>query len=126
MLELTINGKVYSFRFGIGFVREIDKTKSKKIEGIDNAEQNMGLQFAVAAVMDEDAVALADILDIANKSEMPRAKKTDIDRYIDECENIEELFAEVLEILKSANATKKTTTAVMELVAAERAKLTEQ
>lgn len=123
MLEFTINDKVYHFRFGLGFVREINKSKYKAIEGIENAKQEVGLQFAVAGIMDKDPVILADVLYAANKTEQPRLKNVnELDTFIEECD-IDEVFEQVLDCLKSANATKKTTTAVMELVAAETAKM---
>ena len=117
MLELTINEKVYPFKFGLGFVREINKTMSKPIEGVTNGKQDVGLQFAVAAILDEDPVGLVDVLDIANKTEMPRVTKKQLDAYIeDESTDLEALFAEVLDNLKSANATKKVTAAVLAMV----------
>lgn len=123
MLELTINETVYQFRFGMGFMREINKKKVKPIEGVTNGNQEVGLQFAIASILDEDPAALVDVLDIANKTEKPRVTRSALDAYIEnEDTDIEALFAEVLDFLKKANATKKVTTAVIEMVEAEKAK----
>ena len=67
MYEITINEKVYGFKFGIGFVRDINKKVVKEVEGT-NAKQELGLQYAVAGLIDEDAVALVDVLDLAKKA----------------------------------------------------------
>ena len=123
MFELTIKEKVYQFRFGLGFVREIDKTE--KIKGEDGNEHNAGLQYAVAALIDEDPVALSNILAIANKTESPRVSRDDIDFYLeDENTDLEGLCKELLDFFKNANSTKKKTLAVIELVEKERAKQT--
>ncbi len=123
MFELTINETVYQFKFGLGFVRDINKTKRKAIDGMPDEKQDVGLQFAVASLIDEDPIALVEILDIANKTEKPRVTRAALDAYIeDENTDIDALFKEVLDFLSKANATKKTALAVMEMVEAERAK----
>ena len=123
MFELTINETVYQFKFGLGFVREINQRIQKPIDGMPDEKQNVGLQFAVASLIDEDPVALVDILDVANKTERPRVTKNMLDAYIeDENTDIEALFKEVLDFLSKANATKKTALAVLEMVEAEKAK----
>ena len=122
MFELTIKGKVYQFRFGLGFVREIDKTKKEK--AANGAEVNVGLSYAVAALIDEDPLELVDILYIANKTEDKKARVTKelLEEYVEEVEDIEALFKEVLDFFEKGNATKKKTAAVLELVAKEKAK----
>ncbi len=122
MYELTINNKVYGFKFGIGFVREVNKRVVKEVEGT-NAKQEMGLQYAVAGLMDEDAVALVDVLELANKTEKPRITKGELDAFVDdEDTDISAICKDVLDFLSKANASKKVTTTVMEVVEAERAK----
>ena len=125
MFELTINGKVYAFKFGIGFVREINKRVVKEVDGT-NAKQEIGLQYAVAGLMDEDAVTLVDVLELANKTEKPRVTKGELDAFIDdECEDVGALCKEVLDFLSKSNASKKTTQAVLEMVEAEKAKMSQ-
>lgn len=122
MYELTINEKVYSFNFGVGFVREVNKRVVKEVEGT-NAKQDLGLQFAVAGLIDEDPIYLIDILDIANKTERPRITRNELDAFVDdENTDIGGICKEVLDFLSRANASKKTTLAVIEMVEAEKAK----
>lgn len=123
MFELTIKDKVYSFRFGIGFVREIDKTRKEKTE--NGNEVNVGLNYAVAALIDEDPLELVEILYIANKTEDKKSRitKEQLEDYIDyEVEDLEGLFKEVLDFFEKGNATKKRTAAIQELVAKEKEK----
>jgi hypothetical protein len=122
MFELTINDKVYPFRFGIGFLREIDKTRVQKLE--DGSTANVGLQYAVAALIDEDPLQVVEILDIANKLETAnRVKKKDLEAYIeDENTDFEGLCKDILDFFAKNNVTKKKTLAVMELVEKEKAK----
>jgi hypothetical protein len=122
MFELTINESIYQFKFGMGFMREINKTVTKPIDGI-NKQQEMGLQYAVAGLIDEDPAALVDVLLIANKTEKNRVTKNALDAYIENEEtDVSTVCAEVLDFLSKANATKKVTVAVMEAVENEKQK----
>ena len=123
MFELTINDKTYQFNFGMGFLREIDPTVTKPIDGIKGKVQNLGLQYAVAGIIDKDVMTLADVLVRANKGFQPRLTLNEIEAYIeDESTDIDGLFDDLLVFLKSANVTKNTTQTMIEAVEAERAK----
>lgn len=123
MFELTINGTVYQFRFGMGFLREINKTLSKQMDGIHGEKQNIGLRYKIGGIVDGDVEALVEVLDIANKTEQPRVSRAMLDGYIDnECTDIDQLFEDVLDFLKKTNATKKTTMELLEMVEKEKAK----
>lgn len=109
MFELTINGQVYEFNFGMGFMREVNKRIGRPVDGLPNVKKNVGLQWLIGSVMDGDVEDLVELLDVANKGQNPRVTKDLLDSYIDnECEDINKLFEDVLGFLKSANATKKT------------------
>lgn len=123
MLELTINGVVYQFNFGMGFMREVNKKFSVPVEGLKNVEKNIGLQYMIAGVIDGDLEMLVDVLEAANKGQNPRVTKVLLDSYIDDAEtDIESLFNEVVDFLKRTNATKKVVANLMEAIEAEKAK----
>ena len=123
MFELTINGTVYSFNFGMGFMREINRLVGKPVDGVPNKTQNIGLRFYVLGLLDYDVEMFVDVLMAANKGMNPRVTNALIDSYIDSPEtDIDALFKEVLDFLSIANATKKAVAAVMEAVEAEKAK----
>ena len=120
MLELTINAQVYKFKFGIGFMREMNKRQKHTENGIT---KEIGLQMGIAGIIDGDIEDLITMLDISNKTESPRITRQLIEEYIeDENTNIEELFVKVLDFLKEANVTRKLTTQLLEMVEAEKAK----
>lgn len=127
MFELTINGKVYQFKFGMGFLRKLDPTVTKPIEDIKGKVQNLGVQYAVAGIMDGDVMTLADVLVRANEGFTPRVTLKEVEEYIEsEDTDIDALFADVLGFLKSANATKKITLTLLEAVEKEKAKSEEK
>ena len=119
MMELTIKDKTYSFRFGMGFLREVDKQSYTTVEG-SNVKKNTGFQFAVADLYDKSPTGLVDILLLANKTEQPRVNRDLLDFYIEEeCEDISALCDEVLDFLKQGNAPKKQTADILELIERE-------
>lgn len=123
MFELTINGQVYEFHFGMGFMREINKKIGAPVDGMPNVKKNIGLQYNVAGIIDGDVEALVEVLEVANKGRFPRVKREDLDAYIDsEDTDIDALFGSVLDFLKSANATKKTVATLLEAIEKEQAK----
>ena len=117
MMELTINGTVYEFNFGMGFLREINKRVQTPVDGLKGVDKNIGLQFTVASIIDGDVEALVDALDIANKGMNPRLTRQALDAYIDDSDtDIDGLFSMVIDFLARANATKKTVASLQEAI----------
>lgn len=124
MFELTIKGVVYQFNFGMGFLREINKTIATGVDGVKDVKKNIGLRYTIALMMDGDVEALVDILDYANKAYNPRVTRNELDSYIESVENLDKLFEDVLDFLRKANATKKTVVSLEEAIEKEKAKET--
>ena len=123
MMELTINGEVYQFNFGMGFLREINKRVSVPVDNIPDVKRNIGLSYMISGVIDRDPEDLVSILEAANKSLTPRVTRQLLDSYIDDPEtDIDALFEQVIDFLKSANATKKTTLELLAEVERQKAK----
>ena len=119
-MELTINGQVFKFNFGMGFLREINKTA--KVHSGD-VGKNVGFRYAVAGIIDRDPETLVDVLYTANSGQDPRVTKPLLDSYIDnENTDIEELFDTVMDFFEKTNATKSLTKKVLEAVEEERKK----
>ena len=122
-MELTINNTVFTFRFGMGFLREINKRVTVPVEGLKDVKQNIGLRYYISGIMDGDVESLVEVLDIANKTESPRLTKAALDSYIESDDtDVDELFKQVIDFLKSANATRKTTGTMLETLEAQRKK----
>ena len=108
MMELTINGQVYQFNFGMGFLREANKTVSEKLNSSSDKKKDVGATYMIAGIMDGDPEDLVNALDLANKGQNPRVTRALLDSYIENPEtDIDQLFEVVLDFLGSANATKK-------------------
>lgn len=123
MFEIAIGDNVYQFNFGIGFVREINRTMQRVVDGMNGVKEDVGLMFTVAKIIDGDAVALVDALYIANKGKTPRITKEILEKYIDdEDTDIEKLFKDVMAFLAKANATKKVTQKLMKVAEAQESK----
>lgn len=127
MFELEINGQVYEFNFGMGFLRELNKRVSAPVDGLPDVKKNIGLQYVIAGVIDGDIEDLVEVLDCANRGKNPRVTKQLLDEYIDnENTDIELLFESVIDFLKSANATKKTTLSLLEELEKQKKKMEEK
>lgn len=113
MFELTINGTTYPFNFDIRFVREINKTVQKPVDGFNGLKEDMGLAFNVGQVLGGDVLALVNVLEMANKGKEPRITATALEEYIDDpATDIDKLFEDVIRAFMSANACKKTALAM--------------
>lgn len=123
MLELTINNQVYSFNFGLGFLRDINKAVTIDVDGVKNVQKNIGLRYKLAQLNEYDTEALCEILLLANRGTTPKITAANLEAYIDnEDTDIEKLFEEVWRFLESANATKKMVAAWRADVKAEQEK----
>lgn len=106
MMELTINGQVYQFNFGMGFLRDANKTVSEKNDA--GVKKDVGVTYMIAGIMDGDPEDLVNALDLANKGQNPRVTKALLDSYIENPDtDIDQLFEDTLDFLEKANATKK-------------------
>lgn len=116
MMELTIDGQVYQFNFGMGFLREANKLVSSLVEGT-NVKKDIGARYMIARVIDGEADALVDLLDVANKGQNPRVTKAALDAYIDNSDtDIDQLFDDTMDFLGKANATKKMVAKMQEAI----------
>ena len=108
MMELTINGQVYQFNFGMGFLREANKTVSEKINNATDKKKDVGATYMIAGIIDGDPEDLVNALDLANKGQSPRVTKALLDSYIENPDtDIDQLFEDTMDFLERANATKK-------------------
>ena len=102
-----MGGNTYPLRFGMGFLKQINKRAVQEIPNTSLA-QNVGLQYYLARLLDSDLEALEDVLWLANRTETPKIPSIDvIDKFIeDECEDIQELFDVIMGFLETSNCTK--------------------
>lgn len=112
-MTLTINGKEYVIRFGLKFLRELDRDFNLILES--GAPFGLGLETKVPMLVSGCVLTLSEIIYRGTTTEKSRPKPEEIDDYIDALENVEELFTSVLDELKKHNATgKKAATLIAE------------
>lgn len=71
----------------------------------------------IARVIDGEADALVDLLDVANKGQNPRVTKAALDAYIDDSDtDIDQLFDDTMDFLGKANATRKMVAKMQEAI----------
>lgn len=106
-MELTINKKVYKFKAGIGFLRKINKTVTTSVQGSDERKE-VGLRMMLIGLMDGEIEDLINALDFTNEGLEPRITRKEIETYIEEVEDIDELFDKFLDFFEKANVSKRT------------------
>lgn len=106
VMELTIGNQVYEFKAGIGFMREANKRVVEKIDNTDTY-RGVGLTYLVAGIIDGDINDLVDALDIMNKGMKPRVTRAQLEEYVEEVDDIDKLFEDVLDFFANANVSKR-------------------
>lgn len=118
-MVLTIGDKEYEVNFGIRFVRELDKKYFTT--DANGVKWGMGLEIMLPQIlMANDALILSEVLYMGTCTLKCRPTPADVDTFIDECEDIEALFDEVIEELKKQNATKTKLTEIEKIIEAEK------
>lgn len=103
-MELKIAGKTHELKFGMGFLRTLDKAHSIEQYGITFG---VGLQTVLPNFLAGSPVALSEIISAATGC--PQAAVDDaIEAYAEE-NDLDELFDSVKENLETASLTKKIT-----------------
>lgn len=103
-MELTINKKVYQFKFGVKFIRTLDELMPLRTE-----QGDFGLSLSgkvIPELQSGNTNTIATILSYANYNQTPRISLDELDNYIDDCEDIEKLFDDVIKSIESSNSGK--------------------
>lgn len=124
MADIIIKGTSYPLKFGMKFLREVNKRNTVPVEGMKGVMENVGMKWMVAELMDNSTEALADAIFTANKTESPRLTMPEIDEFLDsEDTDIDGVFCDVLGFLGSANATKRLVQDMEKMVAKKKAEM---
>lgn len=128
MFELTINGVVYKFAFNFGFLKDINGETVVPVDGAPGVSSRAGLNYAVGNLLDGDVETLVHVLDLSNRrQDAPRITVAALAEYIDDpTTDVDALFDQVIEGLKSANATRKATLGLIEAVEQRKQELLKQ
>ena len=107
MYDIEINGTSYPVKFGMNFISEINKRVTVAMDAWGGKEENVGLNYYIAKLMDGDLEALQQILFVANKTETPKLNISMLNNWFeDENTDIDAIFKQVTDFLSEANCTK--------------------
>lgn len=111
MFELTINGEIYKFNFGMGFLKEIQAQQHQEYNG---AKLEVGLRFAILGLVQGDPVSLWNILNLGNKyaQDSLRLNLAVFESFMDGMED-DSVFETVLDFLAQKGCTRKLTRKVL-------------
>lgn len=108
MYDIEINGTSYPVKFGMNFIREMNQRVTVSMDAWGGKEENVGLNYYIAKLMDGDLEALQQIIFVANKTEAPKLNISILnDWFEDDMTDIDEVFKKVTDFLSAANCTKK-------------------
>lgn len=121
ILEYEIDGKMYQFKASFGFLHEVNSKIKVEVSEF-KATQQKGLVWLVANMIDGDADALVTTLFSMNSGMQPRVTKAALEKFLEDHEDIEAVFDEVLSFLFDANVCKKALKEVKKLYEDQKAK----
>ena len=116
MKTLTINEREHELFFGIAFIRELDKKFCSNVNGM---KFGAGVRSAVVYLLDGNPVILVDIIQAATITNRSKLSEKDIEKWLEEQDDLDVVFDDFLTCFKTSKLTKKTTMAIVE--AAEQA-----
>ena len=104
-MTVNIKDNDYELYFGIGFVRKLDE--KYYTNGVGKSQYGLGLAVIFSKLLDEDMVALSEIIYEATSGNKKRPSQADVDGFIDSIEDIDGFIEEVKSELKKSNACRK-------------------
>lgn len=101
-INFEIDGKNVDVYFGLDFLDEIDKKFSPKEGG---QSLGLGLQITLPTLLSGNVKMLAEYIYNGTVTESPRPSFDAIKNYLEEVDDIEKVFDEVISLLGESNAT---------------------
>lgn len=105
---LNIGGKDYTLRFGIGFLREMNKLHSVEMEGMKTGYGAMTMFNAGRAM--NDPLALIDLIKSATVTEAQKPSNEAIEKFLEDLiieEKYDQTIEEIMNELKASPLLKK-------------------
>lgn len=111
MTSIEINGTNYPLKFGLGFVRSINKKYKTQAEEVEISGEDAGLTYALGAVvLDKSVTTLIDtILEAAKTADNNQLTRDGLVEWIESDDmDINKLFEDVEDFFEKANFCKIT------------------
>lgn len=102
-MQLEIKGKPYQIKFGAKFVAAMDE---KHTMNRDGATFGAGIELTAPMLFGKKITTLAEYLYMGTITEKPRPSLDAIYDFLDEAEDIEAIYDEVIRELEASNASK--------------------
>lgn len=102
-MELTINGKKAELKFGVRFVRELDKLRSPEVE---NVKVGMALNVTLPVLTAHDPAVIADYIYCAAYKNHPRPTQAEVDNFLDNDADFDKLADQIVQEVKESNVIK--------------------
>lgn len=117
-MEIEVNGEIYKLVAGFGFLHEVNKKLAVDVQST-GAKKEIGLRYMVASIIEGDIDALVDCIFYMNSGQSPRLKKAQIESYLEDVEDIDKVFEDVINFLSHANVCRKEVMQLMSVQEAE-------
>lgn len=117
-MEIEVNGEIYKLVAGFGFLHEVNKKLAVDVQSA-GTKKEIGLKYMVASIIDGDIDALVDCIFYMNSGQTPRLKKQQIESYLEDVEDIDKVFEDVINFLSHANVCRKEVMQLMSVQEAE-------
>lgn len=104
-MEIKIGEKSYQLNFGIMFLRKLDAVHYIEEKGI---KIGFGLNTVIPGLIAKDAAVLSEVIYYALWINSNRPTQAQVDDFLENDTNIEQLFHDVLIELQKSNVTKGT------------------
>lgn len=108
-MKFTIAGKEYELKFGLRFIRELDKVYKVDYQGL---EFGMGVNLAFMNLNQYNPTALVEVIKaaVSHESSPPKLNKIEeaIEDYAEENDGLKALFEDVLDELGKSAVVKDT------------------
>ncbi|WP_462336084.1 tail assembly chaperone [Holdemanella biformis] len=117
-MEIEVNGEIYKLVAGFGFLHEVNKKLAVDVKSA-GTKKEIGLKYMVASIIDGDIDALVDCIFYMNSGQTPRLKKQQIESYLEDVEDIDKVFEDVINFLSHANVCRKEVMQLMSVQEAE-------
>lgn len=115
-MNITIDNKDYELKFGLKFIRELDKNHSQTEGGVTFGT---GVQYAVGFLHEGNPIVLPEVIKAALAHTEVKPNDDAIDTWVESQDDLEKVFTDFLEQLKTTPVTKRT--ALKTLAAIEKA-----
>jgi len=102
-MQLVINDKKCTVKFGVKFVRALDKAYPIEQQGL---KFGMALSAKIPELYAKNIATLADVIYYGTVTESPRPSLEEVETFVEECDDLEKLFDDVIEELSESNAGK--------------------